>query len=155
MIIGYFGGASGTLAMGWLMDRMNPYWLIAGYFVIDAAAIVSLGFVPPQAAVAFVTALIVWNFCQVGGQTGINNLATLGYPPEMRSSGIGWAGGVGRIGGIVFPFLGGLALASALPLQTIMFATAVPALIIACLIVVLGVFNKGVVGGRMMRPQPA
>jgi AAHS family 4-hydroxybenzoate transporter-like MFS transporter len=146
MIIGYFGGASGTLAMGWLMDRMNPYWLIAGYFVIDAAAIVSLG---------FVTALIVWNFCQVGGQTGINNLATLGYPPEMRSSGIGWAGGVGRIGGIVFPFLGGLALASALPLQTIMFATAVPALIIACLIVVLGVFNKGVVGGRMMRPQPA
>jgi AAHS family 4-hydroxybenzoate transporter-like MFS transporter len=38
-------------------------------------------------------ALIMWNFTQVGGQTGINNLATLRYPPEMRSSGIGWAGG--------------------------------------------------------------
>ena len=155
MIIGYFGGASGTLVMGWLMDRVNPYWLIAGYFLIDAAAIVSLGFIPPQAAVAFVTALVVWNFSQVGGQTGINNLATLGYPPEMRSSGIGWAGGVGRIGGIVFPFLGGVALAAALPLQTIMFATAVPALIIACLVVVLGVFNKGAIGGRAMQPQAA
>ena len=101
------------------------------------------------------TALVVWNFSQVGGQTGINNLATLGYPPEMRSSGIGWAGGVGRIGGIVFPFLGGVALAAALPLQTIMFATAVPALIIACLVVVLGVFNKGAIGGRAMQPQAA
>jgi len=155
MIIGYFGGAAGTLAMGWLMDRVNPYWLIAGYFVVDAAAILSLGYVPPQAAIAFVTALIAWNFCQVGGQTGINNLATLSYPPEMRSSGIGWAGGVGRLGGIVFPFLGGLALAAALPLQTIMFATAIPALVVAGLIVVLGVVNQGVIGGRARQPQSA
>jgi AAHS family 4-hydroxybenzoate transporter-like MFS transporter len=155
MIIGYFGGAAGTLAMGWLMDRVNPYWLIAGYFVVDAAAILSLGYIPPQTAIAFVTALIVWNFCQVGGQTGINNLATLSYPPEMRSSGIGWAGGVGRLGGIVFPFLGGLALAAALPLQTIMIATAVPAILVAALIFMLGVVNKGVIGGRMMRSQPA
>ena len=153
MIIGYFGGASGTLAMGWLMDRVNPYWLITAYFIVDAAAILSLGYVSPQTAIAFVTALVVWNFCQVGGQTGINNLATLSYPPEMRSSGIGWAGGVGRLGGIVFPFLGGLALAAALPLQTIMFATAIPALVVAALIFILGVVNKGVIGGRMMRSQ--
>ncbi len=155
MIIGYFGGASGTLVMGWLMDRVNPYWLIAGYFIVDAAAILSLGYVPPEAAIAFVTALVVWNFCQVGGQTGINNLATLSYPPEMRSSGIGWAGGVGRIGGIVFPFLGGAALAAALPLQTIMLATAGPALLVAALIFSLGIVNRGVIGGRMLRAQPA
>lgn len=155
MIIGYFGGASGTLVMGWLMDRVNPYWLIAGYFIVDAAAILSLGYVPPQAAIAFVTALVVWNFCQVGGQTGINNLATLSYPPEMRSSGIGWAGGVGRIGGIVFPALGGAALAAALPLQTIMLATAFPALVVAALIFTLGIVNRGVIGGRMLRAQPA
>jgi AAHS family 4-hydroxybenzoate transporter-like MFS transporter len=73
----------------------------------------------------------------------------------MRSSGIGWAGGVGRLGGIVFPFLGGLALAAALPLQTIMFATAIPALVIAGLIVVLGAVNRGVIGGRARQPQPA
>ncbi len=148
MIIGYFGGAAGTLAMGWLMDRMNPYWLIAGYFVVDAAAIFSLGLVPPEVAIAFVTALVVWNFCQVGGQTGINNLATLAYPPEMRSSGIGWAGAVGRFGGIVFPWAGGLALAAALPLQTIMTITAIPALIIAALVFALGRVNGGLIDGR-------
>lgn len=146
MIYGYFGGAAGTLVVGWLMDRISPYKIIAGYFLVDAIAIASLGFVPPSAAVAFVTALIVWNFCQVGGQTGINNLATLGYPPEMRSSGIGWAGGMGRVGGIVFPYLGGEALEYMLPLQTIMLITAVPALMIAILITVLGIHNKGRIG---------
>ncbi|WP_338243962.1 MFS transporter [Aurantiacibacter hainanensis] len=148
MIIGYFGGASGTLVMGWLMDRVNPYWLITGYFIVDAAAILSIGFIPPQLAVAFVTALVVWNFCQVGGQTGINNLATLSYPPEMRSSGIGWAGGFGRLGGILFPALGGLALAATLPLEMILGLTAIPALVIAALVFALGVVNGGVIGGR-------
>ncbi|MFB0610958.1 MFS transporter [Aurantiacibacter poecillastricola] len=150
MIIGYFGGASGTLVMGWLMDRMNPYWLITGYFLIDAAAIYSLGHIPPQAAVAFITALVVWNFAQVGGQTGINNLATLSYPPEMRSSGIGWAGGFGRLGGIAFPALGGIALAMALPLETILGLISIPALIIAALVFALGVVNGGVIGGRQI-----
>ena len=152
MVIGYFGGASGTLVMGWLMDRMNPYWLIAAYFVIDAVAIASIGFIPPQVAIAFVTALVVWNFCQVGGQTGINNLATLSYPPEMRSSGIGWAGATGRFGGIIFPYLGGLALAATLPLELIMGLTAIPALVIAVLIAILGKVNGGRIGGANVRP---
>lgn len=150
MIYGYFGGAAGTLAMGWLMDRLNPYWIIAGYFVVDAVAIASLGYVAPEMAVMFVTALIVWNFCQVGGQTGLNNLATLGYPPEMRSSGIGWAGAIGRFGGVLFPFLGGRALEFEVPLKTIMLSAAVPALVIAVLIVVLGLYNKGRIGGAAM-----
>ncbi len=143
MIYGYFGGAMGTLMMGWLMDRISPYTIIAGYFVIDALAIFSLGHVPPQMAVMFVTALIVWNFCQVGGQTGINNLATLGYPPEMRSSGVGWAGAVGRFGGVLFPFLGGKALEFEVPLDQIMLAAAMPAVVIAVLVVTLGRVNKG------------
>ena len=155
MIIGYFGGAGGTLAMGWLMDRMNPYWLISAYFVLDAAAILSIGFIPPQAAIVFITALIVWNFAQVGGQTGINNMATLSYPPEMRSSGIGWAGGFGRLGGIVFPALGGLALAAALPLESIMIAAAIPALVIAALIFALGVVNGGAIGAHRAKQAAA
>jgi AAHS family 4-hydroxybenzoate transporter-like MFS transporter len=108
----------------------------------------SIGQVSPQATSAFVTALVVWTFCQTGGQTGINNLATLAYPPEMRSSGIGWAGAMGRLGGIVFPFLGGLALAASLPLGTIMTITAVPALIIAALVFALGIANGGQIDSR-------
>jgi len=137
MMIGFGGGALGTLSMGWLLDRVNPYLLIASFFLVDAAALASLGFLPAGTLI-FILALIVWNYCQVGGQTGINTLATLGYPPEMRSSGIGWAGGAGRIGGIAFPYAGGLALAAMLPLGSIMMITAAPAILIALLILLLG-----------------
>ena len=137
LMIGFAGGALGTLTMGWLMDRVNAYALIATFFVVDAIAIASLGYLPPG-SVIFVVGLVVWNYCQVGGQTGINNLATLGYPPEMRSSGIGWAGGSGRIGGIAFPWAGGQALGLALSLESLLVVVAVPALLVAMLIGLLG-----------------
>jgi len=141
LMLAFIGGSIGTVSMGWFMARTNPYWLICGYFLLDAVAISALGWLPFGTGV-FVGALIAWNFAQVGGQTGLNTLATLGYPPEMRSSGMGWASGVGRFGGIVFPLVGGMALADLLPLQTIMLLVAVPAVLVSVLIAVLGVGVK-------------
>ena len=137
-MISFAGGATGTLAMGFLMDRLNPYWLIAGFFVVEAVALFMLGQVPFSSGI-FLGALIMWNFTQVGGQTGLNNLATLSYPPEMRSSGIGWAGGWGRIAGMVMaPFAGGMALRMMLPLSTIMGLIAGLAACVALLVILLG-----------------
>ncbi|WP_336978126.1 MFS transporter [Altererythrobacter fulvus] len=139
-MISFIGGATGTLIMGFLMDRVNPYWLIAAFFLVEAVALFLLGQVPFSSGI-FLGALIVWNFTQVGGQTGINNLATLSYPPEMRSSGIGWAGGWGRVAGIVLaPFAGAAALRMMLPLETIMTLIATMAVAVAVLIVALGIF---------------
>ena len=91
-----------------------------------------------------------------------SRLGTFRRKRRSRSSRRWWcgtsarsAGGIGRIGGIVFPALGGLALAAALPLETIMLVTAVPALVVAALIFALGIVNGGVIGGRMQRAQPA
>ncbi|MBO9497856.1 MAG: MFS transporter [Novosphingobium sp.] len=136
-MISFLGGATGTLIMGFLMDRVNPYWLIALFFAVEAVALYLLGQVPFTSGV-FLGALIAWNFTQVGGQTGINNLATLSYPPEMRSSGIGWAGGWGRISGIVVAPMGAIALDMKLPLGTVMAAVASLAVGVAILIAILG-----------------
>jgi AAHS family 4-hydroxybenzoate transporter-like MFS transporter len=141
LMIGFLGGAVGTLTMGWFMARINAYWLICGFFVLDAIAIAAMGWLPFGTGV-FVLALLAWNFAQVGGQTGLNTLATLGYPPEMRSSGMGWASGMGRFGGIVFAFAGGQALGAALPLQTMLLLVAVPCLLVTVLIAILGVAEK-------------
>jgi len=160
-MISFAGGATGTLIMGYLMDRVNPYWLIAGFFFVEAIALFLLGQVPFGTGL-FLGALITWNFTQVGGQTGINNLATLSYPPEMRSSGIGWAGGWGRISGIVMaPFAGGMALRMLLPLETIMSLIALLAALVGVLILVLGVVapvlgpKRSTRAGGREEPQPA
>jgi hypothetical protein len=89
------------------------------------------------------------------GRTGINALATLGYPPEMRSSGIGWAGGWGRIAGIVLPaWAGAKALEMLLPLQTVMALIALPAIVVAVLILALGISNGGKIGVRQAQLEP-
>lgn len=154
MMIAFVGGALGTLTMGWLLDRVNQHVLIAAFFFVDAVAIASLGYLP-AGTVIFVIGLIVWNYCQVGGQTGINTLATLGYPPEMRSSGIGWAGASGRMGGIAFPMAGGFALNALFPLQTILLLVAAPAVVIALLILLLGATERRQRQEPSAEPLPA
>jgi len=141
LMIAFIGGAIGTLSMGWFMARTNPYWLICGFFVLDAVAIVAMGTLPFGTAI-FVGALMAWSFAQTGGQTGLNTLATLGYPPEMRSSGMGWASGVGRFGGILFPLAGGVALGAALPLSTLLLFVAVPCLLVTVLIAILALGER-------------
>ncbi len=147
-MISFAGGAAGTATMGFLMDRVNPYWLITLFFLIDAVALYAMGQLPFGTG-AFLVAMIVWQYMQIGGQTGINTLATLGYPPEMRSTGIGWAGGWGRISGIIIPaWAGVMALEMALGLDVVMSLIALPALVIAALVFLLGVVNGGKVGAH-------
>ena len=138
-MIAFAGGAIGTLTMGFLMDRVNPYWLITAFFLVEAVALYMMGQLP-FGTIGFLAAMIAWQYTQVGGQTGINALATLSYPPEMRSSGIGWAGGWGRVSGMVLaPFAGAMALRMMLPLETIMALVASIAVVVAGLIFLLGI----------------
>jgi len=69
---------------------------------------------------AFIALLIAFSFLQTGGQAGLNMLLAQTYPSSMRSTGIGWAGGMGRVGDVIGPALGGLAVAVDLsPSQTL------------------------------------
>ena len=46
----------------------------------------------------------------IGSQTGANATCGKLYPARMRTSGLGWALGIGRLGGIAAPALGGYLL---------------------------------------------
>ena len=115
-MIGFVGGLAGTFVMGWLLDRVRASRVIPIYYFLLAGMILLLGLVPFQAPM-FLGVLIAFNFFQTGGQTGLNTLMTRVYPANMRATGIGWAGGAGRIGGIMLPLLGGLAVSAHYSLQ--------------------------------------
>jgi hypothetical protein len=51
----------------------------------------------------------------IGSQTGANAACGKLYPARMRTSGLGWALGIGRLGGIAAPALGGWLLSVGLP----------------------------------------
>jgi AAHS family 4-hydroxybenzoate transporter-like MFS transporter len=73
---------------------------------------------------------------------GRNGFAASVYPAATRSTGIGWALGVGRLGGIAGPIVGGVLLAIGLPpTKILLFATA-PGLVTAGLVLFLGYYRR-------------
>jgi AAHS family 4-hydroxybenzoate transporter-like MFS transporter len=83
-------------------------------------------------------------FCIVGGQPAVNALAGTFYPTTLRSTGIGWALGIGRIGSVVGPVIGGQLIALQWSNGSLFIAAAVPALISALTIARLHRTSRGV-----------
>ncbi|MGH7119177.1 MAG: hypothetical protein ACREFP_09365, partial [Acetobacteraceae bacterium] len=90
----------------------------------------------------------------IGGQTGANVVAALVYPTYIRSTGVGWALGIGRIGSIVGPVIGGIMLAERWPLPTIFLAAAIPAICGAFAIYLMGRTPQGTAGGAVISLAP-
>src|ERR1700738_3460674 len=102
------GGVVGTFALGSIIDRFSFRALALVYFlaVFAVGAIGQLGH-----SVVFVTmAIFAAGFCIVGGQIAANALAAGFYPTSVRATGVGWALGIGRVGSIVGPLIGGALL---------------------------------------------
>jgi AAHS family 4-hydroxybenzoate transporter-like MFS transporter len=67
----------------------------------------------------------------IGSQTGANGTCGKLYPARMRTTGMGWALGIGRLGGVAAPILGGYLLALGLAPTRIFLSACVFALIAA------------------------
>jgi len=121
------GGIIGSLIQGVSMQKVGSSRLLAAEFGVSVLLIGSLGVLPasfgPIMSVAFVLGVLVQ-----GAQAGLNALVAEFYPTAIRSTGVGWALGVGRIGSIVGPVLGGVMLSLHWSLQQIFLAGTVPAL---------------------------
>ena len=91
---------------------------------------------------ALTLAVFAAGFSVIGAQTGANAMAAESYPTAMRSTGVGWCLGIGRIGSIVGPVVGGLLLSSQLGIRGVFWAAAVPPLIAATAAFILNVSKR-------------
>ncbi|MDP9096325.1 MAG: MFS transporter [Pseudomonadota bacterium] len=120
------GGLVGTFALGRVIDRFS-FQALAVTYLLAAVAIASVGLL--HRSIPGVTAAVFASgFCIVGGQIAANALASGSYPTAARATGVGWALGIGRIGSIVGPLLGGLLLSLHWSTEELFGAAAVPAL---------------------------
>jgi MFS transporter, AAHS family, 4-hydroxybenzoate transporter len=93
--------------VGLLMDWFNPYVILAGTFVGTAIFIAIAGTSVSNQTILMAAVLLAG--AGVGAtQSSLNALAGMLYQTVIRSTGVGWALGIGRIGAIVGPLIGGL-----------------------------------------------
>jgi len=120
------GGVVGTFALGRLIDRFSFRALALVYFaaVFAVGAIGQLG----HSAVLVTIAIFAAGFCIVGGQIAANALAASFYPTSVRATGVGWALGMGRVGSIIGPLVGGALLAEKWSAAAVFMAAAAAAL---------------------------
>lgn len=124
-----FGGMAGAILGGWLGDRFNLTKVKVGFFIAAAVSISLLGFKSPT--------LVLYLLIFIAGATTIGTQILLYagtaqlYGLSIRSTGLGWASGIGRNGAIVGPLLGGALMGIELPLQLNFMAFAIPGAIAA------------------------
>jgi AAHS family benzoate transporter-like MFS transporter len=122
-----FGGMFGAIMGGRLADRFGLPRVVMAYFALGALCIALLGL---NSAMPVLYLLI---FIAGAGTTGTQILLYASvaefYSLSVRSTGLGWASGMGRVGAIVGPMLGGLLLAAELPMALNFLAFSIPGLV--------------------------
>lgn len=135
-VIFNLGGFVGGIVLGRLMDKGNPCAVVAGAYLIGCISVGVIGFL--GTTVPLLTVVGIAGFCTVGGQTAANALAAESYPTAVRATGVGWALGIGRVGSIIGPLIGGVAMSLQLSLRDIFLCAALPSLGAAVAIIALG-----------------
>jgi AAHS family 4-hydroxybenzoate transporter-like MFS transporter len=135
------GGILSTLVLGPMITRFGA-GLVIGLNLTLGAICIGLVATATVPYLAILVLLFGAGGGFVGSQLGLNGFAASIYPAARRSTGVGWALGIGRLGGIAGPIVGGLLLSfggaiGLAPTRILLFACA-PALITAILVTVLG-----------------
>jgi AAHS family 4-hydroxybenzoate transporter-like MFS transporter len=108
------GGIFAVLYLGWAIDRFGTRRSLALHYAVGIVfvAIIALVAMPYLAVLAVV---LLCGVTVLGSQTGLNAACGKLYPARMRTSGYGFATGIGRLGGIAAAPIGGFLLARGLP----------------------------------------
>ncbi|WP_193072139.1 MFS transporter [Pseudomonas sp. FME51] len=134
-----FGGMFGAILGGWLGDRFDLGKVVVVFFAVSVVSISLLGIKTPMPVLY--TLITIAGATVIGTQILLYAAAAQFYGLSIRSTGLGWASGIGRNGAIVGPLLGGALLGINLPLQLNFMAFAIPG-IIASLAMMLFVLSS-------------
>jgi AAHS family benzoate transporter-like MFS transporter len=129
-LIALQGGAIvGTLIIARLCDKYGTKKMLVPMYASGAVALTLLGFGGNTFVIYGLVA--VAGAATIGAQNIVQAYVSQYYPAYIRSTALGMASGIGRIGGMFGPLLGGFLLSISLPIQLNFIAFAIPGLIAA------------------------
>lgn len=101
----HLGGSLGGLVLARILDRFDFSKAVPIVFLGAAVAVALIGTVGREQG-PLMLAIFCAGLFVVGLQSVLNALSGLLYPPHIRSTGSGWALGIGRLGAATGPILG-------------------------------------------------
>jgi len=131
------GGIIGSIIMSRISDRNGPFRILAVAFGVGAIFVAAVGLMIQSSIVILLSLIFVVGLLVIGAQLNLTALAANYYPIYMRSTGIGWSMGMGRVGSIVGPTVGGALMVFGLARGQLFFAAAIPAAIAAIIVFVM------------------
>jgi AAHS family 4-hydroxybenzoate transporter-like MFS transporter len=136
------GGTVGTLVLGRVFDKVSPFRALSVIYFLAAAFIVAIG-VAGTSVGALVATIFGAGFCVIGGQIGANALAAKSYPTSIRATGVGWSLGIGRIGSVLGPVIGGMLLSMHWDMRQLFLVGAIPVFIAGIAALVISLSGAG------------
>ncbi|AOI90516.1 MULTISPECIES: MFS transporter [Burkholderia cepacia complex] len=132
LLVMQFGAVAGNLFGAWLADRVGSRKILVAFFVVCALSLLALSQKPEYG----------WLMLAVfGAGLGSIGSTTLGYgyiaayfPASCRGSAIGTAQGLGRIGSVLGPMIGGWVVGSNLGQSWHFYVFAIPSAIAALMV---------------------
>jgi AAHS family 4-hydroxybenzoate transporter-like MFS transporter len=125
----HVGGVVGTYAIGLFMDRIGPHTMVLFALLLAVIGFYTFATTAGMPQWPTTAVLMLSGFGVIGAQVGVTALASMTYPVAMRSTGLGWALGIGRVGSIVGPAVGGVMLATAEDARSVYLVCVVPVLL--------------------------
>ena len=119
------GGVIGIISLGTLSTRLKLTNLVFVFLSLSAVCMVIFAAAPNQLNLLLVV-IFFMGILQQGGFTGLYAVAAKVYPTEIRSTGIGWAIGLGRSGAVVGPAAAGFLIAAGFSMSANFYIFAVP-----------------------------
>lgn len=132
------GGIVIAIIIGPAMDRLGPYRSLATLYFCGVVCVSLMGAALHRPEWVLMAATFFAGVCISGGQKSVIALAAVFYPAPVRSTGVGWSLGIGRLGGIGGPLLLGLLLSAHLRPEQVFYAISIPMFVSGCLIAFLG-----------------
>lgn len=133
------GAIIGTLIIGRLCDRYGSKRMLVPMYASGAIALTLLGFGGNSFMIYLLVAIA--GAATIGAQNIVQAYVSQYYPPSVRSTALGMASGIGRIGGMLGPLLGGFLLSVSLPIHLNFIAFAIPGLFAAAALAIVPVKN--------------
>ncbi len=122
------GAATGTTSMGWVAGRLGLKKTVLSFMLLAFAVMLIYGNFALNTAMMFVMIFFIGIFVQ-GGFNGMYPTISRVYPTEIRTTGVGFSIGVGRMGAILGPTLFGVLSDAGLSIQLLFSLFSLPLLV--------------------------